>query len=218
MQPAKKFKGIIFDMDNTLLSSAINFDAMREEIFAHLTAANVLPADLSMTEHTSSTLIAHAQRTAHWNEELQRTVWDIAKKHEILGMENAALEPGVQDVLLRLNGNCKLAVLTNNSHSAAMAALTGHGIDRYFDIIIGREQMAFMKPAADGVRMIMNTFADIHMKEWLSIGDAWIDGKASQEAGVTFIAYNGNPDKMMAQGVIPDASINEWAELFPLLG
>jgi phosphoglycolate phosphatase len=46
----KKIRGIIFDMDNTILRSRIDFGSMKNEIFRYLTSLGILPADFDMLE------------------------------------------------------------------------------------------------------------------------------------------------------------------------
>jgi len=206
-------KGIIFDMDNTLLRSRIDFKAIKRELFDYLTAHGIVPAGFPVQEHTSSTLIAHAQRTGLLQRGMQDELWAICARHEREGMKDAELEPGAHELLGRLHTRYALAVLTNNSFSAAQTALTRNGIGRFFDHTIGREQAGAMKPAPDGIRVILNRYQPTKPDQWLSVGDAWIDGKASQEAGVRFIAYQGDTAAMNRMGVHPAGFIGELGEL-----
>ncbi|REE94615.1 phosphoglycolate phosphatase [Paenibacillus taihuensis] len=212
-----KVKGIIFDMDNTILRSKINFGAMKEAVFQCLVGNELLHGDFPITDHTTSTILEHVQRTTHWNAALQVELWDILKEHELLGMQNAELEQGAREVLQLLHGTFKMVIMTNNSDAAALSALSEHGIDHYFDTIIGREQMKFMKPAPDGLFAILAKYPELSPDDWISVGDAWIDGKASQGAGVKFIAYRADSEKMKSRGVIPDALIDDLAQLVSIL-
>ncbi|WP_317890728.1 HAD family hydrolase [Paenibacillus arenilitoris] len=212
-----KIKGIIFDMDNTLLRSSIDFGRMRNEIYAYLADHNMLEQDIKLEEHTSSTLIQYAQRRGSWNPQAEADVWDIAAKHELLGMENAGLEPGAKDLLRQLFGRYKMVIVTNNAYSAAITALTRNDIVDCFDLIIGREQMKRMKPAPDAVYPVLRAYPTISPDEWISVGDAWIDGRASQDAGIKFVSYRGDPEKMKSRGVVPAGSIQELGQLLALL-
>ncbi|WP_177182646.1 HAD family hydrolase [Paenibacillus sp. OV219] len=208
-----KVKGIIFDMDNTILRSKINFSAMKAEISQYLLDNRLLHENFPVNDHTTSTIIEHVQRSEHWDIHLQEILWDIAKKHELMGMSGADLEPGAREILLELHGKFKMVILTNNSYTAAMSALLNHRINPFFETVIGREQMKFMKPAPDGVYAILNKYPNHSADDWISVGDAWIDGKASQDAGVKFISYQGDIDRMRSKGVIPIASIDDLAQL-----
>ncbi|MEK4979947.1 HAD family hydrolase [Bacillus sp. FSL K6-6540] len=208
-----KIKGIVFDMDNTLLHSSIDFGAMKRDIYAFLCSHSILSPGLSMDTHTTSTVIAEAMNTGRLSEELSCMMWDIAKEHEIQGMMGAKLEDGAMELVQQLHGQLHLAIVTNNAVEAAMTALEENRIAHYFDLIIGREAMGLLKPAPDGYMEVLRHFHHTSPKEWLSVGDAWVDGKASESAGIPFIAYRGDIAKMNCMGVLPFAEIQDIQEV-----
>ncbi|KOR90144.1 haloacid dehalogenase [Paenibacillus solani] len=194
-------------MDNTLLQSRIDFGAMKREIYSYLCSYRILPEGMSMNDHTTSTIIAEAMKTGLLTDELGFKMWDIAKKHEVQGMIGAKLEEGALELIQQLHGQLHLAIVTNNAEEAAMTALQENRIAHYFDLIVGREAMGFLKPAPDGYLEVLKYFHATSPQEWLSVGDAWVDGKASQDAGVPFIAYRGDIARMHSMGVFPLAEI-----------
>ncbi|MHA2854994.1 HAD family hydrolase [Paenibacillus lautus] len=208
-----KIKGIVFDMDNTLLHSSIDFGAMKRDIYAFLCDHSILPPGLSMDTHTTSTIIAEAMNTGQLSEELSCRMWDIAKEHEVQGMMGAKLEDGALELVQQLHGQLHLAIVTNNAVEAAMTALEENRIAHYFDLIIGREAMGLLKPAPDGYIEVLRHFQHTSPEEWLSVGDAWVDGKASQNAGIPFIAYRGDIARMNRMGVFPFAEIQDIQEV-----
>jgi phosphoglycolate phosphatase len=149
--------------------------------------------------------------------ELIEQMWLIPKKHEVSGMQDADLEPGVVGLLNSLYGKYCLVVVTNNSIGAAEVALRANGIYEYFDLVVGREMMGALKPSPDGFLVALSTFNQISSHEWISVGDAWVDGKASAEAGIPFISYRGDKEKMKDHGVFPFAEIAVMGELMELL-
>jgi phosphoglycolate phosphatase len=213
----EKIKGIIFDMDNTLLHSKIDFQGMKEEIFQFFVSHGILPRAFNIVTHTTSTLIKEATCANKMTDELLESMWEIPKRFEIEGMKGAPLEEGVIAVLDELKGRCRLTVLTNNAEQAAETALKDNHIYHYFDSIVGRETMGTLKPAPDGIQFIINQHKDIPAEEWISVGDSWIDGAASSEAGVTFISYKGDIEKMTRMGVVPAATIRSFSEILNLL-
>lgn len=213
----REIKGIIFDMDNTLLRSNIDFEMMKKETYAFLTSKGILPTDLNLQEHTSSTIIEKALQTNRMTEDVIKEMWEIAEKHEIIGMHEAKLEPGVMELLEDIKGKYYLVVVTNNSMKAAEAALRDNNIMEYFDNLIGREKMGSLKPSPDGFLQVLNVYNDTLSTDWISVGDAWVDGKASKEAGITFLSYNGDQSKMNKMGVFPDAQIKDIKELMQFI-
>jgi phosphoglycolate phosphatase len=204
-------------MDNTLLHSSIDFGAMKRDIYAFLCHHRILPQGLSMNTHTTSTLIAEAMNTGLLSEDLRQAMWNIAKEHEIRGMMGAELEAGASELVQQLHGQLHLAIVTNNALEAAMTALEENRIAHYFDLIIGREAMGLLKPASDGYLEVLKHFPQTSPKEWLSVGDAWVDGKASESAGIPFIAYRCDIARMNSMGVFPFAEIQHIEEVIDYL-
>lgn len=210
-------KGIIFDMDNTLLQSRIDFHSMKDEVFSFLVKKDIVPPDLPIDEHTTSTLIEEAKHSTLFNGEIDKNIWRIVAKHELAGMEGAKLEPGVIAVLKELHNKLHLTVLTNNSYEAAYAALRNNFIEGYFDVIAGREQATALKPSPAGIKYILDKYTRTQPDNWISIGDSWIDGKAAQDAGVEFINYKGDVELMNRKGVVPMLSLHRMADLLDYL-
>lgn len=216
MAAASKVKGIMFDMDNTLLRSKIDFAAMKADIFNYLVELNVLPADFSVHEHTSSTLMEHAKRLGS-TDEVYQTMLRISAAHELAGMEGAGLEQGVEQLLQSLFGKHILIIITNNSYGAAFKALERTGIARYFDLIVGREQMPALKPSPSGFTYAMRQFSFISPNEWITVGDSWIDGRASTDSGIPFVSYRTRFDDMIVKGVKPVAKIDHIGDILKFL-
>lgn len=210
-------KGIIFDMDNTLLRSRIDFTEMKKDIYEFMVRHGVLTNDLDLTRHTSSTIIEQAMQTNLMTAKFMQDVWEIAKRHELAGMHGADLEPGVTDLLQNLQGKYLLVVVTNNAVEAAETAIRDNGIYEYFDYIVGREMVKSLKPSPDGLNHVLEKYGHIAADEWLSVGDAWVDGKAAADAGIKFIAYRGDSEKMQTMGVRPFAEITRIGDLVQFL-
>lgn len=214
----KKIKGIIFDMDNTLLRSKIDFAAMKLETYQFLVHRGVLSDDVVLENQTTSTIIEAAVRTNEMTDEWLREMWEIPKKHEMVGMKDADLEPGVTEVLEKLKGNYLLVIVTNNSVDAAVTALRDNDILDYFDCVVGREMVGSLKPSPDAFLYILQQYSNTSAGEWISVGDSWIDGKASAKAGIKFVSYRADEMKMNNNDVCPMAKITDIRELLPFLG
>ncbi|MCG7406544.1 HAD family hydrolase [Paenibacillus sp. ACRRX] len=212
----RQLKGIVFDMDNTILRSRIDFQAMKNETYQFLVSKEILTDGYDLNYHTTSTIVEEAIQTNRMSEELRNDMWDIAKKHEVCGMKGADLEPGAVEVLSKLKGRYQLAIVTNNSVEAAGIALRDNDISAYFDFIIGRELMKALKPSPDGYLRVLDEFKH-SANEWLSVGDSWIDGKASINAGIRFIAYRSDIEKLKQMNVYPTAEVSNLLELMSLI-
>lgn len=213
----KSIKGIIFDMDNTILRSNIDFAAMKRETFHFLTSHQLVPEDINLDQHTTSMLIEKAASNEKMTDQLNHQIWDIVKKHEVAGMTDAGLEPGVVELLDELRDRYLLAIVTNNSVDAAEKALRDNKVRDAFDAVVGREMMKSLKPAPDGFYYILHKYEEIFADEWICVGDLWIDGKASIAAGISFVSCQGDHEMMTRMGVEPAAEINDIRELLDVL-
>ncbi|SDX61751.1 HAD family hydrolase [Paenibacillus sp. CF384] len=216
MVPLKR-QGLILDMDNTILRSRIDFKQMKNEVHSLLVREGIIEANLPLHEFTASTLIEQARLSAKFTGEAEQAVWSVVTESERAGMQDAGLEPGVVELLKQLQNDFHLTILTNNAYAAAIHALRSTGIEMYFEHVIGREQAVSMKPSPAGIHQILGHYPHLSKEDWLSVGDAWIDGKAAMEAGVRFIAYQGNQTEMERRGVVPIAHIDELQQLLRYL-
>ncbi|WP_177246016.1 HAD family hydrolase [Paenibacillus sp. BC26] len=216
MIPLKR-RGIILDMDNTILRSRIDFKQIKNEVYTLLVRAGIIEADLPLHDFTASTLIEHARLSAKFTGETEQAVWTVVSELEQAGMKDAGLEPGVVELLKQLQQDFHLTILTNNSYTAAIQALRTTGIEMYFDHVIGREQAVTMKPSPQGILHILERYPHLSKEDWLSVGDAWIDGKAAMEAGIRFIAYQANQPELERRGIVPLGHIDELHQLLHYL-
>ncbi|MGG1660512.1 HAD family hydrolase [Brevibacillus sp. NRS-1366] len=209
-------KAIIFDMDNTLLQSKIDFLAMKRAIFQLWVENGICDPALSWENHTASQLIEIGRRSEKMTAELEAHMWEAVTAIEKAGMHQAVLEANAAEILEQLHQNYYLFILTNNAYAAAQEALKETEIIHYFDEVVAREQMTTLKPSPAGITYILGRYPDLPASAWTMIGDSWIDGKAAQDGRVRFIAYNGNPLDMERQGVAPQAFISDLRELLTL--
>ena len=213
----ERIKGVIFDMDNTLLQSNIDFKAMKSDVYAFLTGHRVITADTRKDDHTTATLIEKARLSDMFDEDMNRAVWHIVRDHELEGMTDAKLEPHVEEVLGTLSKHYYLTVLTNNAYDAAESALMRNGIIHLFNLIAGREQVPNLKPSPAGILHILKKYPSLVPENWLCTGDGWIDGRAAMDADIGFISYRGNIAKMHEKEVYPLHEIQDMRELLGLL-
>lgn len=206
-------RGVIFDMDNTLLQSRIDFMGMKQAVYEIVVKEGLCSPDLNWRSHTASQLIEMGRQSGRMKREIEAHIWRTVAEFEKQGMHGAHLEPYVVEVLERLCGSCHLVVLTNNACVAAQEALRETAIDHYFDHIVGREQMTALKPSPSGVEHVLRQYPDVPAERWMMVGDSWIDGKAAQDGRIAFVAYKGSQGEMEKQQVFPRAYISDMRDL-----
>lgn len=213
-----RVEGIIFDMDNTVLRSRIDFPAMKAAVADYLAAIGSLPPNVDVRAHTTATLLALAAAEAGLTPDGYEGAMRLCAEHERAGMADADLEEGAAELLeaLRLRG-LGLAIVTNNACEAAREALARTGILSYFELIVGREQMTAMKPHPSGYLAAKAHFANVPEQGWISVGDSWIDAKAACEAGVPFVHYGASTEVLDSRGIPYAGRIGQLMELLGLM-
>ncbi len=191
----RSYDAVIFDMDGTLVESAIDFDGIRRDLN--------IPAETGILE-----AIAHmpADRRAHAN--------TLLLERELTGVRNASLVSGAHEVLTRIRAaGLKTALLTRNAREAMLAAFEQFDVLQ-FDVAWSRDDGS-IKPEPDGVLRACEEMGVIPRRT-LCVGDFRYEIVAANEAGAISVLLR-RPDR-------PDFAdlachvIDDLHELLDLLG
>ncbi len=146
-------RGIIFDLDGTLVDSALDFDLMRREM--------KLPDGLPILEALTQLPLAEREAVAL-----------ILARHERQGVERAEVYPGVLAFLAEVDRRAlHRAILTRNSRPSTLATLSRCELD--FPLVFTREDGP-TKPDPAGILHICQSW-NIAPAECLMVGDYWFD-------------------------------------------
>ena len=205
---------IVFDFDNTIVHSRIDFAGIRRELILLFRRAGVPEAvddqlaRLSIGEMID-TGVAHAPST--YDE-----AWKIVLDYETDGMRLSSVEADAASALQALReAGFRLSVLTNNARPATLTALDLFELRAAFDLILTRDEVP-MKPDPTGITQAMEHFG-IDGSRTVMVGDSWLDGAAAQRAGVPFIGFRPRPGVLDERGVAYWAVVEELTALRPLV-
>ncbi len=168
-------RGVIFDLDGTLIDSGLDFDQMRRDMqFA--TDQFVLETLESLPEG-----------------ERKDRCRAILRDHEHRGAMAATLMPGARDLVVELSRRgIPQAILTRNSREMTELAL--RRLELSFDLVLTRED-APPKPDPTGLLRICRAW-HVDAGEVLFVGDFEFDLLAGRRAGIATVLYapDGPPD------------------------
>jgi phosphoglycolate phosphatase len=205
---------IVFDFDNTLVHSRIDFAGIRRELLdllrrsGHPEAVDDRLARLSIGQIIEAGA-AHDPTT-------EAESWRIVLEYETAGMVAATIEPDAAATLHGLRDlGLRLAVMTNNARPATLAALDLFDLRTAFDLVLTRDEVP-MKPDPAGILHAMSTF-DAGPDRTVMVGDSWMDGTAALAASVPFIGFRPRPGMLEERGVAYWAIVERLADLVPLL-
>lgn len=160
-------RGIVFDLDGTLVDSALDFDAMRLEMG--------LPAEQPILEAIEALAEHDAERCRA-----------ILHKHEHGGAQRAVLMPGVPEFLEAVDRlGLRRAVWTRNSRAVALATLDRTGLT--FDAVVARDD-APAKPDPTALTDLARRWG-LAAGELLMVGDYVFDIEAGRRAGARTALY-----------------------------
>ena len=154
-------RGVVFDLDGTLVVQELDFDAMRREIG--------LPEGTPLLEAMER--LDDGPRAA---------ALDVVRRHERAAALTARLNPGVAEFLGWLDGRgVRRAVLSRNMREAVDDVLARCGMT--FDRVLAREDAPY-KPSPEGIWRICAAWG-FRPDEVLMVGDYLYDVQAGRNAG-----------------------------------
>ncbi|MDR7556375.1 MAG: HAD-IA family hydrolase [Armatimonadota bacterium] len=200
---------VIFDLDNTLVDSRIDFTGLRRALLALWETVGPLPAPAEQLARLAiPDLVARLAAAAP---ALAEAAWALVARFEAEGLHDARPAPGAARVLATLaRRGVRLAVLTNNSRAAALAALAAGDLMQYVTVLVGREDTPALKPDPAGVRQIV---ARLGPATAYLVGDSWIDAAAAAAAGVRFVGVGPRRADVEARGFRPWAWVSRLEDL-----
>ena len=177
---------VIFDLDNTLVDSALDFGKIKAEI----------GTDQPILEYRAT--VGEAE---------QRRVDEILDRHEGRAAATCTLCAGARELLEFLRGRgLRAALLTRNSRTSVNTVLRRHGMA--FDVVLSREDSA-PKPSPEPALIICRRLG-VRPEECLMVGDYLYDIQCGQAAGTRTMLVDGPHRKKFAAA--PDyevASLHE---------
>src|SRR5262245_24511722 len=116
-------RGVVFDLDGTLVAQEIDFEAIRRELG--------VPSGTPLLELLESL-----------TEPCRRSAWEIVDRHERKAAARAELHHGVVEFLTWLDARqIRRGVLSRNSRQSVETALQRVGLS--FDPVVAREDAPF---------------------------------------------------------------------------
>jgi HAD superfamily hydrolase (TIGR01549 family) len=164
----EKIQAIVFDMDGTLVDSALNFDLMRSDLG--------FPIDTPILEHL---------KTLDSKDDIEKAN-KVIHQHEIKGAKKSILFDGVKELLALLKEKkVPTGILTRNS--SIVTEYTLKKFELNFDVVLTRDDCK-AKPNPEGL-LIMGKKWNIPLSKILYIGDYLFDLQTAKNAKAISALY-----------------------------
>lgn len=157
----KVIEAVVFDLDNTLVSSQINFQHLREQLGC--------PCDQDLLTYADELPSSTEQQQAH----------QLILDHELSDAASSIPMKGCKDLLSYLKGeNYHLGIVTRNSATATQMKLEHCDIE--IERVVSREEFA-PKPAPDALLALKEEW-QLNNDQILYVGDYLYDLEAANNA------------------------------------
>ena len=210
-----KITFVIFDLDDTLLKSNINYRKIKIDLIK-LIGETKIYNKINPDEITINELLQDINQ--QYSEKFVQAR-DIVNNHELRASLSAEILPFANKIpeILRKN-NIGSAILTNNSAETVKTYLENIKFNylQHFGKIYTRDDIKEMKPNPTGILTILRDFA-LEKEKAVYIGDSHIDCLASMRAGIKFILLNSRKLSLKAFNCKPWKIIENLEEFQSIL-
>lgn len=215
------FRGVIFDLDGTIVEHTLNYEAARRDVALLLSRHGVIMENyenlriLEMVEKAESFL----EHTGGGRgiEAAKRDALVVLCRYEREAAEKTRVLPDAVAALTSLRGRgLKTGLVTNNHRFVVDRVLTRFALSQLFDVTICRDDANSFKPSPFPLLLAIKRIGLVRT-EALYVGDSTVDAAAAGEAGLAFAGVlTGVSDRDAFSGVNTRFIIESLAEL-PLL-
>lgn len=187
-------RGIIFDLDGTLIISTVNFAKFRKHLIEYMKGRG---ADLSHYDIKGTTVAmieefeGEMRSQGEDEEDIERwmdEIDSILNEIELERIEETMPMPGAKKLLQTLRRrNIRVGVLTRSCPEYANRALEIAGLNEYIDVVVARDRHSHIAPKPDPSSVFhISEQMGTRPEETVMIGDHSIDFACAEDSGVRF--------------------------------
>ena len=212
-------KAVFFDLDGTLVEFKLDVYGSKIEVLKVIRSMvpNLEGLDETRSYFTMLDKVRTSTNKATY-EKIREHIYEVLNTFEEKAARETELRPRAIEVLHELrNSGKKLALLTNSGKKAVNFVLSKFQMDNYFDIVLTRDDVEFMKPSPIGVHFLLDYFK-LKPHECITVGDGIIDIVPSKIAGIKTIVIAGGftPVERLKQEK-PDYILYNLTDIVPII-
>lgn len=182
---ANKIKGIVFDLDGTLIDSKKDILSAFSYAFDNLKVQK--PSD-EVLIHTIGARLEECFRPFLGDDKalLKEAARLFRIHYESHFLDKTKPFEGIETLLKKLSGSFSLAVVTMKKGCYARKVISNFGWDKYFKCVVGAEEGLKAKPDPEMLdKALSNLF--LRKEEIVYVGDTVVDLMTAKNGGVNFI-------------------------------
>ena len=187
-------RAVIFDLDDTLIISTVDFRKFRSCLIEYMNRKGA-KTDRFEEGETTVSMIAEFEKEMrtkgiderkiqHYMDEIETLLDNI----ELERIEETTQIPGADEILLILRENdIRIGVLTRGCTEYARRALEIAGLDELVDAVISRDNKSGIAPKPDPrSALLLTEMLGVEPRETVMIGDHSIDFACARDSGIRF--------------------------------
>ncbi len=230
----EKYKGIIFDLDGVIYDItesikkavddgiekyqlSINRDEVMEEIAHLIEEIQNYPVPKILLNSYELLKVKFLEGLSFFKK-IRIAIFIFNQFNKYKDQESTIFE-GIDKLISKLyNKRLNLAILTNNKSTYAEDVLEKFNLTKYFNTIIGFNDVSETKPNPEGILKILDKWG-VKTSEAIFIGDMTTDIDAGRAANVKMVCVaSGLAQKEILIKYKPDILVNDTNELIQLFG
>jgi len=228
MNRKKPIKAIVWDLDGTLIHFKIDSVKARKAAINILVSHGIDKKKLSIqksildSSNISKDIFQQIGYSPNQIDKIIQKVDSEVSKIEYEAALNATMIKGIEDVLIfARENNLKQGIFTFNKYDHAKLSLEKVKLIKFFDAIIGRDNVSNPKPHPDHLLIICDKLG-VNPNEILVIGDNYRDIEGAINVGAHSIAVHTKlanvetlqkADVIVRESEIPQKLISEIKKL-----
>ncbi len=213
MKERPKVKGVIFDLDGTLIDSYQAIYLSFKYAYENL---GLSPLSYDVVKQVVGRGLNHTFLELLGEERASRALFLFRQKYQEVFRSNTHLLPDAREVLETLHGRgIQLAVATNKLGSFSRAIFGHFGMEKLFAVIVGDGDVSQNKPHPEMLHYAMGEMG-VGKEDTVFVGDSVIDIQTAKNAGLrVFAVPTGNTARQDLEKAQPTALLNRLPDLLP---
>jgi phosphoglycolate phosphatase len=208
---------IIFDLDGTLVDSAVDIQAAVNAMLAGIGEPPMDRAEVQSYVGNGLSRLVERVMAARGLDLAQHLVLTKAVLHHYgTGPKLTRPYPHVPEVLQSLAAaGHHLGICTNKPEGPAKAVLQDVGLAGLFGAVVGGDRLLVLKPDPE---MLLLCLRELGGGEAVFVGDSEGDAETAAAAGLPFLLYTEGYRKGPVNTLPHKAAFSDWRELPGLIG
>ena len=190
---SKALKGVVFDLDDTLVLSTVDYVRFKELIIERIALEGEDPSEYDPTEGIMQLIGRFRQSMMARGRAESETLRVLADMEAIMdGVEMERVRetrgiPGAKELLQTLrNRGVRIGVLTRGCEKYATTVLEMTGMLEFVDELECRNSEVPPKPSPEPYWRVVGRLG-LEVRDTVFVGDHYLDAACAREAGVPFI-------------------------------